>query len=226
MSSRVIYLFLVILVLIITRVVAAKSKVAGDECRTKRCSRHGPGIRFPFHLKDRQPEHCGLPGFQVSCDGGEAFLELQYLANTSLQGIQLFLSTGQSVYSINYKSQTIEIGRSLQIQINNVTLVSTSTSWPSAVAPHPFGGARFSTNINTTFATCSSRVAGQSEFLLTSLDGQAFLVNYFDNMVAYNQPSITSCTKVFNSSFPSYILDGWYATLNWSTPNCGKCELL
>ncbi|WOG85765.1 hypothetical protein DCAR_0104958 [Daucus carota subsp. sativus] len=225
MGSKVVDLFLVILVLSITRVVAAKAKVAGDECRTKRCSRHGPGIRFPFHLKDRQPEHCGLPGFRVSCDGGETLLELQYLANTSLQGIQLFLSTGTTVDSINYKSQKIILSNfSFQPKINNVTLVSTSTSWTSAIVPPPFGGERSYTNINTTFASCSSGVVGQLDLLLTSLSGQAFQVYYFDGLVGFDQPSITSCTKVFNSSFPFYMLGGGTATLNWSAPNCGKCE--
>ena len=88
----------------------------------------------------------------------------------------------------------------------------------------PFGGESSYTNINTTFASCSSGVVGQLDLLLTSLSGQAFKVYYFDSLVGFDQPSITSCTKVFNSSFPFYILEGWSATLNWSAPNCGKCE--
>ncbi|KAL8097909.1 hypothetical protein AgCh_030865 [Apium graveolens] len=197
MGSQLVHLFLVILVLAITRVVAEKAKVEGDECRTKRCSRHGPGIRFPFYLRDRQPEHCGLPGFQVSCDAGETLLKLQYLANTSLQGIQLFLSTGQTLHSINYKSQKIKLGMYSGLNINNVTLVSTTTSWPSAIVPPPFGGARSSTSINTTFASCLSRVAGQQDLLLTSLSGQAFRVYYFDSLDGM-QPSIGQLRIVGN----------------------------
>ncbi|KAK1359641.1 hypothetical protein POM88_044115 [Heracleum sosnowskyi] len=224
MGSQVVHLLLVILVLAITGVVEAKPEVADEECRTKRCSRHGPAIRFPFHLKDRQPEHCGLPGFRVSCHEGETLLELQYLANTSLQGSQLFLSTEQPVHSINYKSQEMKHDLFIPFYINNVTLVSTSTSWPSAIVPPPFGGAGSSTNVNTTFSSCSSRVSGHLYLLITSLSGQAFPVYYFDGITGFDQPSITSCTKVFNSSFPFYMFGGSFNPINWSTPNCGKCE--
>ncbi|THG15068.1 hypothetical protein TEA_019368 [Camellia sinensis var. sinensis] len=38
-----------------------------DECAVTRCGDDGPDIRFPFWLKDHQPNHCGYPGFQLSC---------------------------------------------------------------------------------------------------------------------------------------------------------------
>ncbi|XP_058203356.1 rust resistance kinase Lr10-like [Rhododendron vialii] len=39
-----------------------------DECMPKRCGVEGPEIRFPFWLKDHQPERCGYgPGFALTC---------------------------------------------------------------------------------------------------------------------------------------------------------------
>lgn len=34
---------------------------------TASCGNRGPDIRFPFRIKDKQPDHCGYPGFDLSC---------------------------------------------------------------------------------------------------------------------------------------------------------------
>ncbi|KAJ6959241.1 hypothetical protein NC653_037528 [Populus alba x Populus x berolinensis] len=34
---------------------------------TGSCGNPGPDIRFPFRIKDKQPDHCGYPGFDLSC---------------------------------------------------------------------------------------------------------------------------------------------------------------
>nr|POF07615.1 hypothetical protein CFP56_51916 [Quercus suber] len=37
-------------------------------CPELRCGEDGPAIRFPFLLKDRQPDQqCGYPGFDLYC---------------------------------------------------------------------------------------------------------------------------------------------------------------
>ncbi|KAK9911864.1 hypothetical protein M0R45_035746 [Rubus argutus] len=56
-------------------------KVVGStQCRCRsefKCWDDGPLIHFPFRLKDRHPDHCGLSGFVVSCnDRHETVLEL------------------------------------------------------------------------------------------------------------------------------------------------------
>ncbi|CAK7334067.1 unnamed protein product [Dovyalis caffra] len=41
------------------------------------CGKHGPKIRFPFRIKDKQADHCGYPGFDLSCsEGKDTMLEL------------------------------------------------------------------------------------------------------------------------------------------------------
>ena len=67
-------------------------------CPELRCGHHGPPIRFPFQLKDRQPnQHCGYPGFDLYCnDKNDTLLELP----TSLKVF---------VKQIDYKSQLIQV---------------------------------------------------------------------------------------------------------------------
>ncbi|KAH8502371.1 hypothetical protein H0E87_013899 [Populus deltoides] len=44
---------------------------------TVSCGNRGLHIRFPFWIKDRQPEQCGYPGFDLSCnEKGDIVLEL------------------------------------------------------------------------------------------------------------------------------------------------------
>ncbi|XP_062081312.1 rust resistance kinase Lr10-like [Humulus lupulus] len=47
--------------------VAERGASHGDECKEARCGEKGPPIRSPFRLKGRQPPHCGLTGFDLSC---------------------------------------------------------------------------------------------------------------------------------------------------------------
>ncbi|KAM1815037.1 hypothetical protein PS1_028652 [Malus domestica] len=68
-----------------------------NECTESHCGNYGPPIRFPFRLKDKQPSHCGYPGFDLSCDRSN---------NTVLE---LPVSVTLSVTSINYKSQVIQV---------------------------------------------------------------------------------------------------------------------
>ncbi|MCI09926.1 receptor-like kinase [Trifolium medium] len=53
-------------------------KVNGCNGRDIRCGRHGPLIRFPFRLKDRETEHgCSYNGFEFTCsDTHKTLLEL------------------------------------------------------------------------------------------------------------------------------------------------------
>lgn len=205
-------------------VLAEKKEAVDEECRITRCSHHGPEIRFPFRVKDGQPEDCGHPGFQVSCHAKVTLLEFQYLANTSLQGIQLFLSGEVAVHSINYTSQEIEVdlGPSRYLT-KNLTLVPTSTLSPHAIVFELYQGRRYIPDSNTTFFSCPSGIIGKSTFV-TSLGGQTFPVYYFEDDTSTGQPSIASCTKIFNSSLPFSFLVGLPTTISWSTPNCRKCE--
>ncbi|KAG8046151.1 hypothetical protein GUJ93_ZPchr0008g14136 [Zizania palustris] len=43
-------------------------------CKSHRCSKHGPEIRFPFQLSTQSPS-CGAPGMQLSCSGKDTILD-------------------------------------------------------------------------------------------------------------------------------------------------------
>ncbi|WOG89803.1 hypothetical protein DCAR_0209042 [Daucus carota subsp. sativus] len=233
-------LLVIMLVLTIRGVEAAKAEDSDtEECWNKRCSHRGPDIRFPFWLKDRQPAHCGYPGFGVSCHRGQTLLEFQYLANTSLDETQLFLSKNISVQSINYSSQEI-VFVSHQLT-NNLKLVNLSNS--SLFAPTHFENirpSRYAEQIagghyiysTATFVSCSSRIKDNYAFygllpgMLTSVSGQTFPVySLGDVRRRLFLPSVTSCTKVFDSTLTYELLEAYNSfVMKWSTPNCGKCE--
>ncbi|KAK1367116.1 Non-specific serine/threonine protein kinase [Heracleum sosnowskyi] len=201
----------VTLIFAVRGVVVAKVSAADHECRIRRCSHDGPEIRFPFWIRDKQPERCGYPGFQVFCDRGKTLLPVQYLANTSLHGTQMFFSKNVSVDFISYESQDMQLY--VYSLTNNLTLVSTSTSLPSA-PPH-FGEVHHNSyptyhdeydEPNTTILNCSSRIEDTITATLTSLDGKTFPVYCVADYIDTNQ--ITSCTKVFNASLPIFLMQG------------------
>ncbi|KAJ0594342.1 putative transcription factor C2H2 family [Helianthus annuus] len=45
-----------------------KSISGTDDCTPASCTPTGPQVRFPFRLRHRQPDRCGFPGFDLSCN--------------------------------------------------------------------------------------------------------------------------------------------------------------
>ncbi|KAF7151371.1 hypothetical protein RHSIM_Rhsim02G0206500 [Rhododendron simsii] len=60
-----------------------------DECMPKRCGDEGLDIRFPFWLKDHQPERCGYgPGFALTCsDNNETLVDIAFSARAVVERI-------------------------------------------------------------------------------------------------------------------------------------------
>ncbi|KAJ6377794.1 hypothetical protein OIU78_028087 [Salix suchowensis] len=55
---------------------------------TTSCGSRGVDIRFPFWIKDRQPDQCGYPGFALSCiDGDDIVLELRTAGKLHIEKI-------------------------------------------------------------------------------------------------------------------------------------------
>ncbi|XP_021279545.1 rust resistance kinase Lr10-like isoform X2 [Herrania umbratica] len=58
---------------------------AEKSCPDVACREGGPSVRFPFWLKDRQPESCGYPGFELSCsERNETLIEFPYSGQFSV----------------------------------------------------------------------------------------------------------------------------------------------
>ena len=56
------------------------------KCSSKRCSKHGPEIRFPFWLSTHPPS-CGVPGMQLSCSGDDIILDHHVLGSCKVTAI-------------------------------------------------------------------------------------------------------------------------------------------
>lgn len=84
---------------------------AQDICLPTRCFDSGPVIRFPFRIKGRQPEHCGYPGFDLSCNpiNNITEFEFQFPVKASTNKIAIPLSAQASVQEIDYKLQVIHV---------------------------------------------------------------------------------------------------------------------
>ncbi|GKU89126.1 hypothetical protein SLEP1_g3310 [Rubroshorea leprosula] len=88
-------------------------KAAQEKCLTKRCKHQT--IRFPFQLKGLQPDHCGYPGFELSCTK-EKQMVLELPHNVSMV-----------VKHIDYKAQRIQLsdsGGCLALQLPNLNLTA------------------------------------------------------------------------------------------------------
>ncbi|XP_028104346.1 putative RING-H2 finger protein ATL21A isoform X3 [Camellia sinensis] len=81
---------------------AGAAATGREDCKPKWCNSHGPEIRPPFWLKDNEqqqqqqpPEHCGYPGFDLSCD------------HENLTMLELPFSVKVAVKEIDYMSRLI-----------------------------------------------------------------------------------------------------------------------
>ncbi|KAK4485333.1 hypothetical protein RD792_007970 [Penstemon davidsonii] len=84
------------------------STKAQDDCRPTRCHKSGPIIRFPFRLIGRQPEYCGYPGFDLSCNSPNSLeFDFQFPIRALTRNIVLPILAKAKVQSIDYQSQEI-----------------------------------------------------------------------------------------------------------------------
>ncbi|KAI8007772.1 Rust resistance kinase Lr10 [Camellia lanceoleosa] len=207
-----------LLIVLLLAPMAAAATVGGlggaeeqlDECITPTicCQQDGPDVRFPFWLKGHHHQNCGYPGFDLSCTPESKYPVLQ-----------LPFSVNVFVKHIDYKSQTINISDPdphgcFARQLQHLNLSAS-----------PF---QFQTNGDFSFINCSQRQDSNffDWFRIACLSKQSHQVY----ATRYDGLDI-SCTKMYTMSLPYEILDYSYGTitfddlqLNWSKPECGKCE--
>ncbi|KAM5573022.1 RING-H2 finger protein ATL22-like [Rosa sericea] len=53
-----------------------ETEASGEICKTKKCAVGAPEIRFPFQVKSQQPQHCGLPGFDLDCSNNRTTIHI------------------------------------------------------------------------------------------------------------------------------------------------------
>ncbi|CAL5364512.1 unnamed protein product [Camellia sinensis] len=210
-------LLILLLFLDLSARLGASAAAGRDDCKPTRCYSDGPNIRYPFRLKDdqqqqqQQPDHCGYPGFDLSCDHeNHTMLELPF-------------SVKVAVKEIDYISQLIHTydppDDCFPQLLQNLNL-STATS-PFQLATNE--------NSNYSFFSCSStKPISYNPITCLSSDPNhkvyAFRSDYF--MSDY---PLLSCKKMsfkISSPIPYGIFDQqpYELTLKWSKPTCGICE--
>lgn len=204
---------LILLLLLLTNIGACH-----DDCTESRCGRHGPPVRFPFRLKEKQPLHCGYPGFDLTCPPRHHRPLLQL--STTSGSVQL------SVNRINYESQKLELYDPQGCLPRQILKLHNSS-----ISPFVSESSQLQ---NITFLDCSSI-------------GQRYLVNYFHGSFTITRKQdmfscpiyagdsgeffldwgLVSCTKILGISsniFDAESLQQNYLGLRWLRPNCSTCE--
>ncbi|XP_010266501.1 PREDICTED: putative RING-H2 finger protein ATL21A [Nelumbo nucifera] len=184
--------------------------LVGGDCPVSMCSKLDPIIRFPFRLPDVQPQRCGYPGFELSCD------------DSSRTTLDLPSSGAFLVDNINYVSQEIQLHDSSGCLPKRLMELDLSGS--------PFTGFRYQ---NYTFLSCSS------EFTASRFRPIPCLSNSTRSVLAIASVSLASMLSTlceimrnvsipvsrpppFESGFSSELGD--VLRLTWETPSCGDCE--
>ncbi|XP_015068154.1 rust resistance kinase Lr10-like [Solanum pennellii] len=221
MSHILIHLFLHLIFLTVT---LAQLVTPHDQCLPTRCGDFGPVIRFPFHLKNDQPSHCGYPGFELSCTSKNITqFNLRFPIQATINKFDISISANVSVQEINYKSQTITLSdlnaSCLPRQIANIN----SSASIFTFDPNAYGG--------FTLFNCSSKQKYSSASIrincLSSPQYDVLAFRSYNSISEY--PS--SCTIMYNiSDVPYELLYGKQEYsytrifLHWSQPFCGNCE--
>uniref|UniRef100_A0A803R2C5 Protein kinase domain-containing protein n=1 Tax=Cannabis sativa TaxID=3483 RepID=A0A803R2C5_CANSA len=181
------------------------------QCKESRCG-NGPAIRFPFRVKDGQPNHCGYPGFELSCRGKRTVLELP-------KSVKLF------VKSIDYKSQVIKLYDPNDCLFGQLLKIN-------GLSVSPLYFAKFELR-NYTMFNCSGleRNAlygiGMDFPCLSGPDGYQVIAVYSSS--AIEDVPLASCNKMYDIISVPYTLfavDRKYLYMNWAKPNCSRCGVL
>nr|POF18967.1 rust resistance kinase lr10 [Quercus suber] len=174
-------------------------------CPELRCREDGPAIRFPFRLKDRQPDHhCGYPGFDLYCShNNDTVLELPTSVKvfvTFINYTHLFLEAAidncfpREIPGLNLSSSVFQ-------KVNYPLEDSTLFNWPPETETDEGNPYRID---------CLSN-SSHSVYAFSSYDS------------IYHLP-IVLCTKMYSVSVP-YDIRLSFLGLTWSEPaECGSCE--
>ncbi|KAG6767568.1 hypothetical protein POTOM_028778 [Populus tomentosa] len=161
---------------------------------TGSCGNQDLDIRFPFWIKDRQPEQCGHPGFDLSCNEmGDIVLELP-------GAMKLYIA------KIDYKNQVIHATDPqgcLRSHLSNFY-----SSW--------FHIQFKRSKVNFTIFNCSLNKARSLNWMVPCLSTHLYDVLAVDSEQSIDDSELLlSCTKMYDLPVQRDI------RLSWSNPNCG-----
>ncbi|WCJ39877.1 Protein kinase family protein [Euphorbia peplus] len=183
-------------------------------CEETSCGVGGPSIRFPFRLKNTQPDHCGYPnpGFDLSCTENNHTL------------IQLPNSVQVYVKAIDYVNQIMNISHPhncFQSQARDISLYAGGS---------PF---QFYEQFPSDFTlfNCSGPIVPDAPTPepIACLAHPPYQVYAVENLGRLSDNTwLVSCTKMYNVLSVPYRIFSPEQTnnlqLTWSQPACGTCE--
>lgn len=201
---------LVLMVLFLKLEVEAEGVSLKDGCTKAQCRDDGPVARFPFRIKGLQPQHCGYPGFELSCSNHTETL------------LHLSESVKLNVKYIDYKHQTIELYYYLQGHIPWQQLHDLHLSYSRFKPDHVD---------DYTFFNCTSSLSRSTDQVAYPISSNHDIISRSTDQVVYaisfndvGLRNLSSCTKMYYiSSLPSLISNDSF-TLLWSEPTCKHCE--
>lgn len=199
------------IIIIIYSSLSSTATTTIQNCSSVSCRRDKPWIRFPFRIASWQPESCGYPGFNVSCD------------NTSGQTILELPSGKFSLQAIDYDTQ--------QIWINDQ-----NNCLPQKILSLNLSGSPFKALYNQqfTFFNCSLSYLQYRLNPIACLSGANFTVFATSSTAVVNNfMQSSSCSSVASVQVPvewpfydqvmsSDLSDN--LRLTWDEPACGECE--
>ncbi|XP_042053192.1 rust resistance kinase Lr10-like isoform X2 [Salvia splendens] len=196
-----------------------------NECLPATCGHYAPFVRFPFWIKGQQPEHCGYPGFGLSCNESRADLDLLFpVTAASATNVMLPLNMTVAVWDIDYKAQKMLVDYARPHSCLPEKLPTVNSSASPIFEAEAIGYGEGSTLFN-----CSN--TGNYE-AVACLSSRSYKVIEFGSVYDITSlPPYSSCFKMYSISYvPDRALTGGndeygsHFYLKWSRPSCGKCE--
>ncbi|XP_051121547.1 rust resistance kinase Lr10-like isoform X2 [Andrographis paniculata] len=196
-----------------------------DVCKPASCSSSGPVVRFPFWLKNRHPDWCGFPGFELSCSrSGDTELDFLFPVKASIDKVTIPLNMTVSVGVIDYKEQKMLVRNSVARScLPERPPRSNFSAFPFEVEPLGYDGGY------TLFNCTNARDNGNRVACLSS---QSYEVVAFGSIYEITSlPPRSSCFPMYNISFvPDNLYgrqpDDYGGTpyyLHWRKPDCHNC---
>ncbi|KAK9939118.1 hypothetical protein M0R45_015826 [Rubus argutus] len=193
--------------LLIVELDVVNGGVGLEGCTEARCSIYGPAIQFPFRLKDRQPMHCGYPGFDLSC------------TNYHQTVLDMPSSSKLFVRMINYTTQEIEV------DIEESPCFEREIFYPGS-SPFQFVG-------NASFFSCPPSIVRDQytyySYCLARLSpchsNPGNQIYVLADYCSIGKIPLVSCTKVHEYSLAPANIGSYPYALRWSIPaSCQHCQ--
>ncbi|KAK6117700.1 hypothetical protein DH2020_048552 [Rehmannia glutinosa] len=221
-------LIIIFLIFLLSSVQFQKFAAGQDECRPASCHPSGPIVRFPFRLIGHQPEHCGYPGFDLSCNSTNSTeFEFQFPVRASARNIILPITARATVREIDYRSQVIRVS-----VLNGSCLPNRVPDVNSTASPFEMYDRYNRPSDGYTLFNCSGRPdSTYRSGPINCLDHGGFHVYAYQSYFSVSDRPWPSCVKMYNISYisdvifvgpPEFSVDD--TQLHWPEPVCGDCE--